>query len=113
MSTVAQIEDHLTQIKDRIATGEREAPERLLKDLIGQMGRLELSDWRVDIEHMADQFQKKRRKNILDLLDEKINGDSKSTGQEPNSAEVVEPPPSYRQRVHRSCRSSKATSGRL
>lgn len=90
---MAQIEDHLTQIKDRMATGEREAPERLLKDLIGQMGRLELSDWRVDIEHMANQFLKKRRKNILELLDEKINGDSKSTDGEPSSAEAAEPPP--------------------
>ena len=62
---MAQIEDHLTQIKDRMATGERDVPERLLKNLIGQMGRLELSDWQVDIKYIADQFQKKRRKNIL------------------------------------------------
>ena len=89
---MAQIEDHLTQIKDRMATGEREAPERLLKDLIGQMGRLELSDWRVDIEHMANQFQKKRRRNILNLMDIKINGESESTGRGSTSSEAVGPP---------------------
>ena len=41
-----QIEDHLTQIRNRMATGERKVPVRLLKDLIDQMGSSELSDWR-------------------------------------------------------------------
>ena len=90
---MAQIEDHLTQIKDRMATGERDVPERLLKDLIGQMGRLELSDWRVDIMHIADQFQKRRRKNIQELLNEAISGNSKSPDQEPGLVEAVELPP--------------------
>ena len=54
------IEDHLTKIKDRMAIGERAAPERLLTDLMKQMGSAELSDWRLDIIRLLDQFQKKR-----------------------------------------------------
>ena len=64
-----QIEDHLTRIKNRMATGERKVPERLLADLIGQMGASELSDWHPDIDRIVNEFQKKRRGKLLKILD--------------------------------------------
>ena len=63
------IEEHLTQIDHQLALGYREEPERLLAELIGQMGPVELSDWRPDILKMADQFQKKRRRNLRELIE--------------------------------------------
>ncbi len=63
------IEEHLTQIDHRLALGQREEPERLLAELIGQMGPVELSDWRLDILKMTDQFQKKRRRNLRELIE--------------------------------------------
>lgn len=65
-----QIEDHLTRIKNMMATGKRKEPVSLLKDLISQMGPSELSDWRPDISRIADEFTKKPRKNILEMLDD-------------------------------------------
>ena len=64
-----QIEEHLTEIKNRMAIGERDGPEQLLKDLIVQMGPAELSDWRLDIVRIINEFQKKRRRNLLEVLD--------------------------------------------
>ena len=58
-----QIEDHLTQIRNRMATGARKVPARLLKDLIAQMGPTELSDWRPDIVRIVNDFTKKPRKS--------------------------------------------------
>lgn len=52
-----------------MAIGERDVPERLLRDLIVQMGPAELSDWRLDIDRIINEFQKKRRKNLLKILD--------------------------------------------
>lgn len=67
--TMPKIEDHLTQIKDKIARGQREGPQRDLTELMGQMGRAELSDWRPDITNLIHQFQKKRRRDLLMALD--------------------------------------------
>ena len=66
-----QIEDHLTLIKNKMATGERDGPERLLKDLIGQMGPAELLDWRPDIDRIVNEFLPKRRRNLREMLDER------------------------------------------
>ena len=87
-----QIEDHLTRIRNRMATGEREAPERLLTDLIGQMGASELSDWRPDIVRIVNVFQKKRRGNLLKILDGRNRGHSDS-GQ--RKAGIAESPESH------------------
>lgn len=69
-----QIEDHLTQIKNRMATGERKDPARRLKDLIGQMGPSELSDWRPDIDRIVNEFTKKPRRELLEILDGRCHG---------------------------------------
>ena len=66
-----QIEDHLSLIKNKMATGERDYPERLLKDLIGQMGSAELLDWRPDIDRIVNEFLPKRRKKLVEMLDER------------------------------------------
>ena len=66
------IEEHLTQIDHQLALGQREEPERLLAELIGQMGSAELSDWRPDILKMTDQFQKKRRRNLRELIEKTL-----------------------------------------
>lgn len=66
------IEEHLTQIDHQLALGQREEPERLLVELIGQMGSAELSDWRPDILKMTDQFQKKRRRNLRELIEKTL-----------------------------------------
>ena len=71
-----QIEDHLTQIRNRMATGERKVPARLLKDLIDQMGPSELSDWRPDIIRIVNEFTKKSRKELLEVLDGRNQGHS-------------------------------------
>ena len=59
-----------------MTTGQRKEPARLLKELIGQMGPSELSDWRPDILRIADEFTKKPRKELLDLLDGRNRGRS-------------------------------------
>ena len=87
-----QIEDHLTRIKNRMATGEREVPERLLMDLIGQMGASELSDWRPDIVRIVNEFQKKRRGNLLKILDGRNRGHSDSGQRKAGIAESPESP---------------------
>lgn len=71
-----QIEDHLTRIKNRMATGERKEPARLLKDLISQMGPSELSDWRPDIVRIVNEFTKKPRRELLEILDGRSRGRS-------------------------------------
>ena len=73
-----QIEDHLTRIRNSMATGQRKEPARLLKDLIDQMGSSELSDWRPDILRIVDEFTKKPRRELLAILDRQIQGHSDS-----------------------------------
>lgn len=73
-----QIEDHLTRIRNSMATGQRKEPARLLKDLIDQMGPSELSDWRPDIVRIANEFTKKPRRELLETLDGQIQGHSDS-----------------------------------
>ena len=63
------IEELLTQIDQKMAKGQRKEPERLLLELIGQMGRERLGEWRQDLLKVISQFQPKRRKNLRDALD--------------------------------------------
>ena len=61
------IEATLTDIKDRMARAQRELPERLLTELMEQAGPAVLSEWRTDIMDLVDQFQKKRRRRLLEV----------------------------------------------
>ena len=87
-----QIEDHLTRIRNSMATGQRKKPARLLKDLIGQMGSSELSDWRPDILRIVNEFTKKPRKELLATLDGRNRGRSDSGRPEADIARSSESP---------------------
>ena len=63
-----------------MAKGERKEPARLLKDLLGQMGSPELSDWRPDIVRIVHEFTKKPRRELLEILD-KRNREHANPGQ--------------------------------
>ena len=67
-------EQTLKQIEKMLTVGAGEAPEELLTDLIGQMGKSALSDWRADLLETIHRFQDKRRKRLLELLDNKTSG---------------------------------------
>ena len=71
-----QTEDHLRHIKDKMAIGERREPERLLEDLIGQMGPSELISWRPDIVRIVNEFGKTRRRKLHEILDGRSRGHS-------------------------------------
>ena len=75
-----------------MATGQRKEPARLLKDLIGQMGSSELSDWRPDILRIVDEFTKKPRKELLAILDGRNPGRSDSGRREAGVARSPESP---------------------
>ena len=75
-----------------MATGQRKAPARLLKDLIGQMGSSELSDWRPDILRIVDEFTKTPRKELLAILDGRNRGRSDSGRREAGIARSPESP---------------------
>ena len=83
------IEEHLTQIDYQLARGQREEPERLLAELIGQMGPVELSDWRPDILKMADQFQKKRRRNLRELIEKALQSSTDRSEMAVNDSPVT------------------------
>ena len=83
------IEEHLTQIDYQLARGQREEPERLLAELIGQMGPVELSDWRPDILKMADQFQKKRRRNLRELIEKALQSSTDQSEMAVNDSPVT------------------------
>lgn len=58
-------------------------------ELIHQIGPAELSDWRTDIVRMADNFQRRRRKNILQAIDDAM-GTQKKGDIEPASEPTEE-----------------------
>ena len=62
---MSTIEATLTDIKDRMARGDRDWPERRLTELMNQAGPGVLSEWHTDIMNVIDQFQKKRRRRLL------------------------------------------------
>ena len=88
------IEDQLTQIAHKMARGEREAPRRDLEDLIAQMSADQLSDWRQDIMKLVGQFQRKKRRDLSGVIDNKLNDSetwsSPSNKGVPSATEVSE-----------------------
>ena len=86
-----QIEEHLTQIKDRMARGERAEPESQLIDLMSQMGPATLSEWRPDIERIIREFQTKRRRRLMQYLDDGIEGLAESSPTDVNSNKIADP----------------------
>ncbi|MCY4451616.1 MAG: hypothetical protein OXC01_06665 [Immundisolibacterales bacterium] len=64
------IEEHLTSIDNELALGHGEEPERRLTELIRQLGRPELKEWRVDLVRIVDKFQNRRKRRLMAILDE-------------------------------------------
>lgn len=86
-----QIEEHLTRIKDRMAKGERAEPESQLIDLMSQMGPATLSEWRPDIERIIREFQTKRRRTLMQYLDDGIEGLAESNVVGVSSNQIADP----------------------
>ena len=63
------IEEHLTAIENELALGHGEEPERMLTELIRQMGRPELNEWKLDIIRTVKKFQKRRQRRLMTVLD--------------------------------------------
>lgn len=68
------IEARLTQIEARLARGQAEQPEAMLRRLIGQMGQQSLIEWRPTLEPVIERFFPKRRRGLQELLDARISG---------------------------------------
>lgn len=68
------IEARLTEIEDRLAIGQREEPDAMLRRLIRQMGRQSLIEWRPTLEPVIGRFFPKRRQGLRELLDARIAG---------------------------------------
>ena len=83
------IEASLTELQSRLDGAEREWPEQRLTELMEQMGAAELSDWRTDIQALIGKFHKKRRRNLLQIYEDRIG--ASGTAEE----EIREPAASY------------------
>ncbi len=80
------IEASLTEIQSRLDGPEREWPQQRLTELMEQMGRAELSDWRTDIQALIDKFHKKRRKHLQKIYDDRIGPSDGATKETRESA---------------------------
>lgn len=79
------IEEHLTSIDDELALGHGAEPERRLTELIRQMGRPELEEWRVDLIRIVNKFQNRRKRRLMAILDEETaDGRPKKTTESKN-----------------------------
>ncbi len=76
---LSNIEDHLTVIEDELAKGRGERPEKLLIELINQMGVEELKEWRQDLLKIIEKFQRKRHDKLLTIIDDLNQRDSGET----------------------------------
>lgn len=77
------IEARLTEIEEALRRGHAEKPEKMLTDLMSQMRKETLAEWRPTLEPVIDSFQPKRKRQLQEILDRRIEG---------RPAEVREPP---------------------
>ena len=68
------IEERLTAIEEELRLGHAERPEKMLKELMQQMRKDTLAEWRPTLEPVIDSFQPKRRRQLRDFLDARIRG---------------------------------------
>lgn len=66
------VEALLTDVEQEFALGHRDGPERKLRTLIEAMGTRELAVWEVDLRRLFDRFQKKKRRSLNALLEERL-----------------------------------------
>ncbi len=62
------IESQLDQVDGLLAKGHGREPQAILRQLISEMGRAELAEWRMDIQRLIERFQPKRRADLQVVL---------------------------------------------
>lgn len=68
--------DTLERIDAELARGHAAEPQRALEELIRDMSRPFLEEWRVDLQARIDRFQPKRRRALQELFDKKTRAPS-------------------------------------
>ena len=89
------IEDTLTQIQHAIARAERSVPQSQLEELITQMSAQQFVAYKVDIMNLVNNFQKKKKRDLLRVLNAKFSGSATLTdpaSEKPRSATPVSTP---------------------
>jgi hypothetical protein len=66
---MSHISNHLEAVEKELALGHGEEPERLLTELINQLGPIEFNEWKIDLLRVADRFQSKRRKRLRSSIE--------------------------------------------
>ena len=79
--------DTLERIDAELALGHAKEPQHALEDLIRNMSRPVLEEWRVDLQARIDRFQQKRRRELQQLLDDRTR--DRSVGRHGAVAEVA------------------------
>lgn len=69
-----QIEERLTSIERELRQGRGERPEEMLKQLMLEMPRETLSQWKATLEPVIDRFMPKRKRRLRAFLDAEISG---------------------------------------
>jgi len=69
-----QIEERLTKIERELRQGRREGPEEMLTQLMREMPKETLSQWKATLEPVIDRFMPKRKRQLRAFLDAKISG---------------------------------------
>ena len=82
------IEGQLLSIEAELkAIGHREIPERKLRTLVRSMNRTELQDWRPNLAQVIElHFMPKRRRALLEFIDDEISGRPTTTSGRPRRA---------------------------
>ena len=68
------IEVRLTEIETELRQGHGAQPEVMLTELMRQMRKETLTQWRPTLEPVIEHFQPKRRQRLLEFLDARIRG---------------------------------------
>ena len=73
--TRVDIEATLNRVEQELTLGHAEEPEGILTDLVNHMRPDTVLEWRTDLRDVAAQFQPKRRKRLLDLIERHAAGE--------------------------------------
>ena len=68
------IEATLSKVEQELALGHAEEPEGILTELVIHMRRDTVLQWRSDLRDVAERFQPKRRKRLLNLIERRAAG---------------------------------------
>ena len=89
--------DTIEQVDAELARGHAEEPQRVLEDLMRNMSRTVLEEWRADLQVRIDRFQPKRRRKLQRLFDERtrdpaVGGNTMSKQDHRSSTSLEERP---------------------